>query len=72
MAKGDYSDRESDVTVTFIDGVVKVYRINASAGLTRYLADQVANTGILTLLNGAVTHNIPIAMIREYEIREVQ
>lgn len=72
MAKEGYPDRESEVTVTFVDGEVKKYRISAGASITRYLADQVANTGVLVLLNGGTTHNIPIAQIREYEIQELQ
>lgn len=66
-----YPEAESDVEITFIDGQVKTYRVNAIPNISRFLAQQAGETGILTLLNGAVTYNIPVNQIREYEIRVV-
>lgn len=67
----DYSKRTSKVRVTFTDGEIKEYAINAGSSLSVYLAQQIGATGMLVLLNGAKTHSIPIGQIREYEIEEV-
>lgn len=67
----NYPPEESDVAVTFLDGEVKTYRISAGAGITNHLADRAAQTGLLVLLNGQTTHNIPIANIRDYTITTV-
>lgn len=67
-----YDPAESDVVVTFIDGEVKTYRIMAGPTLSRFLAQQAGETGILTLLNGAATYNIPVNQIREYSIERVR
>jgi hypothetical protein len=66
----EYPKRTSCVTVVFIDGEVKQYEINAGSGISQYLAQQVGATGVLTLLNGAQTYNIPVTQIREYSITE--
>lgn len=67
----DYPKRNSIVTVVFTDGETKDYPISTGAGISQYLAKQAGETGILTLLNGATTHNIPVAQIREYSIVEI-
>lgn len=61
----------SDVEVTFNDGEVKVYRITAGQGISRYLAECAAHTGILTLYNAETSHGIPVANIREYQLLPV-
>jgi len=61
----------SDVEVTFIDGEVKTYRITAGQGVSRYLAESAANTGILTLFNAETSHGIPLTQIREYQLLPV-
>jgi hypothetical protein len=66
----EYPKRTSCVTVVFIDGEAKQYEINAGSGISQYLAQQVGATGVLTLLNGAQTYNIPVTQIREYSITE--
>lgn len=67
-----YEQIESDVVVTFTDGEVKQYRISAGPTISRYLAEQCGQTGILALLNGDTTYNIPVSQIREYEISRVR
>lgn len=67
----DYPKRTSKVRVTFTDGEVKEYTINAGSSLSVYLAQQIASTGILLLLAGAKTYSIPVNQIREYEIEEI-
>ncbi|PZR89754.1 MAG: nucleoside hydrolase [Stutzerimonas stutzeri] len=61
----------SDVDVTFMDGEFKTYRITAGIGIGQYLAQQAANTGVLTLFNDEASHGIPLSNIREYVIRPV-
>lgn len=70
MAK-DYPPDASEVEVTFIDGTIKTYPMSAGPTISQYLAQQAGETGILTMLNGSVTYNIPTGQIREYEIRRV-
>lgn len=66
-----YPKRSSEVTLTFIDGEVKEYQISAGSGISPFLAKQAGETGVLVLLNGEVTYNIPVSQIKEYEIREL-
>ena len=62
----------SDVTVTFIDGTQKVYRITAGSTISPYLARQCGETGTLLLLAGPDAYAIPVSQIREWHIREVK
>lgn len=61
----------TDVHVTFIDGEAKTYRITAGQGISRYLAECAASTGILTLFNDETSHGIPLIQIREYQLLPV-
>lgn len=68
------SDRKpelSDVTVTFNDGEVKVYRITASPRIGRYLANEAGMSGSLTLHNHDTSWGIPLASIRDWAITSV-
>lgn len=69
--KTNYPPQDSIVTVTFLDGEVKDYHIPAGAGITNYLADRAGQTGLLILMNGDTTHNLPVANIRDYTIRSI-
>lgn len=66
-----YPPQESDVTITFIDGEVKVYRISTGPNISQFLARQIGETGMLVLLDGATTYSIPVGQIREYRIELV-
>jgi len=59
----------SIVTVTFVDGEVKEYRITAGLGISQYLAREAGETGILTLFNGEESHGLPMSQVREYIIK---
>ena len=59
---------QSDVTITFIDGEVKVYRISASPGLGNYLAREAGQCGVLSLFNNDEAWGIPLASIRDWSI----
>lgn len=67
----DYIDA-CDIEITFTDGVVSTYRISAGCGIAPYLAKTAGETGILTLLNGPVSHCIPVVQIREWKITQVE
>lgn len=58
----------SDVTVTFNDGVVKVYRITAGPGIGSYLAREAGANGVLSLFNHEMSWGIPVASIRDWSI----
>lgn len=68
MTEREYPKEYSKVEVTFTDGEVKTYRMSASLGISQYLARQVAETGILMMMDDRVTHSIPIDQVREYVI----
>ncbi len=72
MTKNDkYPKQSSSVEVTFIDGEIKNYSIDAGIGIARYLAINAGETGMLTLLNGSEAVSIPVAQIREYRIQTI-
>lgn len=68
-----YPEAYSDVTVTFMDGEVKHYHINAGAGIGRYLASEAAANGFLSLFNSKTGESwaIPVTNIRDWSLREV-
>lgn len=68
-----YPEAYSDVTVTFMDGEVKTYQINAGAGIGRYLASEAAANGFLSLFNSKTGESwaIPVVNIRDWSLREV-
>lgn len=64
----------SKVTVTFLDGEVKEYMISAGSGISKYLADQASDGGILCFLdfNNRASLSIPVANIRDWHIQEIE
>ena len=63
------SGTRSVVKVTFRDtGEVKEYPCSAHPGISRFFADNIAQTGCLCILNGDKTYTIMAELIREYEI----
>jgi len=62
------SSNLSDVTVTFNDGEVKVYRITAGITIGGYLAREAGQNGVLSLFNSEQSWGIPLARIREWTI----
>ena len=60
--------------VTFLDGEVKEYEISAGSGISKYLADQASDGGILCFLdfNNRASLSIPVANIRDWSIREIE
>jgi len=64
-----YPEVNSKVTVTFVDGEVKTYIINASPTIAQYLANEARSTGFMTLRNGSTkSWCIPVERIRDIEI----
>ena len=61
----------SDVTVTFTDGEVKVYRITASPSIGGYLARDAGANGVLTLFNRDQSWGVPLVSIRDWSIASV-
>lgn len=61
----------SAVTVTFLDGEVKVYKISAGPGVAVHLAQQCGQFGSLVLLYGNEAYAIPVQQIREWKIEGV-
>lgn len=61
----------SDVTVTFIDGEVRTYRISANSTIGGSLAREAGTNGVLSLWNKDKSWGIPTASIRDWEISSV-
>ena len=74
MGERKYKAARSIVEVTFLDGEVKEYEISAGSGISKYLADQAADGGILFFLdfNNRASLSIPVANIRDWTIREIE
>lgn len=68
MAKKHEEQEISQVRVTFVDGEVKEYLITASPSISRFLAQDAGQNGILTLYNKDQAYSIPVAQIREWSI----
>lgn len=66
----EYPNKQSDVTVTFTDGEVRVYRITAGPSIGGYLAREAGASGILSLFNHTQSWAIPLANIRDWTIVE--
>ncbi len=62
----------SDVTVTFNDGEVKVYRISAGPDISGYLAREAGQSGMLSLWDKNRSHGIPVERIRDWTIDAVE
>ena len=69
-ANGLYKDL-SDVTVTFTDGEVKVYRITAGTSIGGYLVREAGASGVLSLFNKEQSWGIPLVSIRDWCISPV-
>ncbi len=63
-----YPDEASDVTVTFNDGEVKVYRISAGTSIGGWLAREAGASGVLSLFNKEQSWGIPLSSVREWSI----
>lgn len=72
MTNPEYPKRWSTVDVTFNDGSIQSYVISAGSSISRHLRDEAANTGILLLLCGGMTHSIPVVNIQQWTITELQ
>ena len=74
MGERKYKAARSIVEVTFLDGEVKQYEISAGSGISKYLADQASDGGILCFLdfNNRASLSIPVANIRDWTIREIE
>ena len=74
MGERKYKAARSIVEVTFLDGEVKEYEISAGSGISKYLADQASDGGILCFLdfNNRASLSIPVANIRDWSIREIE
>jgi hypothetical protein len=62
----------SDVTVTFTDGEVKVYRISAGVSIGGYLAREAGATRVLSLFNKEQAWGVPVTSIRDWSISPVE
>ena len=69
-----YPEARSIVEVTFLDGEVREYEISAGSGISKYLVQQAAESGILCFIDykQRASLSIPINNIREWSIREVE
>lgn len=61
-------DDASDVTVTFTDGEVKVYRISAGPTIGGWLAREAGANGVLSLFNRDQAWGIPLSSVRDWSI----
>lgn len=61
----------SDVTITFTDGEIKVYRITAGPSIGGYLAREAGANGVLSLFNAHQSWGIPTTSIRDWSITPV-
>ena len=61
-------NEQSDVTVTFNDGEVKVYRITAGPTIGGWLAREAGASGVLSLFNATKSWGIPLASVRDWSI----
>lgn len=71
MADQQFYKDLSDVTVTFKNGELKVYRISAGPSIGGYLAREARGNGVLSLWNGRQSYAIPLDNIREWVIEAV-
>ncbi len=74
MGERKYKAARSIVEVTFLDGEVKEYEISAGSGISKYLADQASDGGILCFLDfkNRASVSMPVSNIRDWSIREVE
>jgi len=61
----------ADVTVTFNDGEIKTYRINAGPSIGGFLAREANANGVLSLWNRDQSFGIPLTNIRDWAINPV-
>lgn len=60
---------QSIVEVTFNDGEVVEYPIDAGTKIGGYLAREAGHTGVLNLFNQKESYGIPLPSIRHWHIR---
>lgn len=69
MSAAEYPKVTSKVEITFVDGEVKTYFIDASPKSLNYLTREASETGFLVLWKGGHKRwSIPVAQIREIEV----
>lgn len=69
MRAPEYPKVTSKVEITFVDGEVKTYFIDASPNIINYLTREAGETGFLALRHGAgKSWSIPVDQIREIEV----
>ncbi len=73
LEQRQYKDARSRIEITFLDGEVRQYEISAGAGLSKYLANQAAECGILCFIDyqQKASLSIPVANIREWSLQEL-
>lgn len=71
MSENKFYRDLSDVTVTFTDGEVKVYRITAGPGIGGFLAREAGQNGVLSLFNSGQSWGIPLTSVRDWSISPV-
>lgn len=67
MAK-PYPKVKSTVRVVYIDGEVCDYALTAGPGIARYLAQDAAATGMLTIMSDSDSTCVPVSHIRSFQI----
>lgn len=68
-----YQPKRSMVEVTLVDGTIQIHHMDAGISLSNYLAEQMAQTGTLTLLDyqNGTSANFPADRVRGFHITEV-
>lgn len=64
-------ETKSILTVTFTDGEVKEYLVDANRWIASHLANKAYNTGFLTFRDRDTITNIPVGVIREWSMRDI-
>jgi hypothetical protein len=72
MTERKFPKVTSKVIITFTDGEVVEYMITAGAGISRYLADNATESGVLCFWDkdDRSSISIPVSQIRHYRIEE--
>ena len=72
MTEKKFPKVTSNVIITFTDGEVVEYMITAGAGISRYLADNATESGVLCFWDkdDRSSISIPVSQIRHYRIEE--
>lgn len=69
-----YPKTRSEVEITFMDGEVRTYQIDAGSGISRYLIEQASDTGVLCFIDfqQKTSLNVPLSHVREWTIKEIE